>query len=324
MNADAPPMAADGCVLNRVFLARVRPSTFLKGLSAGIGGASAFIGVLTVFFITVSTAAEISLTDDAGRKVELKAPAQRIVTMAPFLTELAFSAGAGDRVVGVSAHSDYPPQARGLPEVGSALAFSIEPIAAMRPDLALVWKDSVRSEDLKRLEAFGVAVFVAQARTLEDVPRLLVAIGRLAGRDPSAAVEGYRATLARLRERHAGRPGLRAFLEIWHAPLTTLAGPHWINEALELCGARNAFRDLPGIAPQVSWEEVYARDPQVIVGAGSARSTAEFRGNWGSRRSLEAVRQGRLVFVEADIIQRPTLRLAEGVAKLCAGLERAR
>jgi iron complex transport system substrate-binding protein len=296
----------------------------LKNLSAGIGATSAAIGVFTAFFITASASAEISLTDDAGRKVELKAPAQRIVTMAPFLTELAFSAGAGDRVVGVSAHSDYPPQARGLPEVGSAVAFSIEPIAAMRPDLALVWKDSVRAEDLKRLEAFGVAVFVAQARTLDDVPRLLAAIGRLAARDPSAAIADYRARLAALRARHAGRPRLRAFLEIWHRPLTTLAGPHWINEALDLCGADNAFRDLPGIAPQVSWEDVYARDPYVVIGAGSAASRGEFRANWRARASLAAVKADRLVFVDADTIQRPTLRLAEGVAQLCAGLERVR
>jgi len=299
-------------------------STFATWLARALTPSSASIGVFTAFLITSTTAAEISLTDDAGRKVELKAPAERIVTMAPFLTELAFSAGAGDRVVGVSAHSDYPPEARGLPEVGSAVAFSIEPIAAMRPDLALVWKDSVRAEDLKRLEAFGVAVFVAQARTLGDVPRLLAAIGRLAGRDPSAAIEGYHATLASLRERHAARPRLRAFLEIWHKPLTTLAGRHWINEALELCGAQNAFRDLPGIAPLVSWEEVYARDPQVIVGAGSAKGTAEFLGNWRSRSSLTAVREGRMVFVDADTIQRPTLRLAEGVAQLCAGLDRVR
>lgn len=323
MNADAAPMAADGYVWGRRS-SRVGPSAFQMRFSAFIGVASAFIGVSTAFGITVSTAAEISLVDDAGRKVELKAPAQRIVTMAPFLTELAFSAGAGDRVVGVSAHSDYPPQARALPEVGTAMAFSIEPIAAMRPDLALVWKDSVRPEDLKRLEALGVAVFVAQARTLDDVPRLLAAIGRLAGRDASAAIEGYRATLARLRARHEGLPRIRAFLEIWHKPLTTLAGAHWINEALELCGARNAFLDLPGIAPQVSWEEVLARDPQVIVGAGSAKNAAEFRGNWRARVSLAAVRQERLVFVDADTIQRPTLRLAEGVAQLCAGLERVR
>jgi iron complex transport system substrate-binding protein len=323
MNADAPPMVAEEMSVLRWSFA-TRLARALADSSAAIGGASAAIGVFTAFLITSSTAAEISLTDDAGRRVELKAPAQRIVTMAPFLTELAFSAGAGDRVVGVSAHSDYPPQARALPEVGSALAFSIEPIAAMRPDLALVWKDSVRTEDLKRLEAFGVAVFVAQARTLDDVPRLLAAIGRLAGRDPSAAIGGYRATLARLRERHAGRPRLRAFLEIWHKPLTTLAGSHWINEALELCGAQNAFRDLPGVAPLVSWEEVYARDPQVIVGAGSARSAAEFRANWRSRAALPAVREGRMVFVDADTIQRPTLRLADGVAQLCAGLDRVR
>lgn len=322
MNADAAQMNVPRGLIVRAHVSTAGNTgpewfTFIRA-------ASAFVCVFMVFFIKSSTAAEISLTDDAGRNVKLEAPAKRIVTMAPFLTELVFSAGAGDRVVGVSAHSDYPPQARGLPEVGSALAFSIEPIAAMRPDLALVWKDSVRTEDLKRLEAFGIAVFVAQARTLDDVPRLLAAIGRLAGRDPSAAIEGYRATLARLRERHAGRPRLRAFLEIWHKPLTTLAGPHWIDEALELCGARNAFRDLPGIAPLVSWEEVLARDPQVIVGAGSAKNAAEFRGNWRPRASLAAVREGRLVFVDADTIQRPTLRLAEGVAQLCAGLERVR
>jgi iron complex transport system substrate-binding protein len=285
---------------------------------------SAFICGLIAFCVTASTAAPISLTDDAGRKVELRAPAKRIVTLAPFLTELAFSAGAGDRVVGVSAHSDYPPEARKLPEVGSAAAFSIEGIAALQPDLALVWKDSVRPEDLQRLASFGIGAFVAQARTLDDVPRLLEALGRLTGGNASDAAAGYRSRLARLRERHARSPRLRAFVEIWHRPLTTLAGAHWINEALELCGADNAFRDLPGIAPLVSWEDVYARDPDVIVGAGSAKSATEFRGNWRARSTLGAVKFDRLVFLDADTIQRPTLRLAEGVAQLCAGLERVR
>ena len=262
--------------------------------------------------------------DDTGRKVELKAPAKRIVALAPFLTELAFSAGAGDRVVGVSAYSDYPPKAKELPQVSSAAGWSIESIAALRPDLALVWKDSVRNEELERLRSFGVAVFVAQARTLEDVPRLMQAIGRLVGADASQAAQAYRAKLARLRESQAGVAPVSVMFEIWHKPLTTIAGPHWINEALELCGARNVFRELPGVAPLVSWEDVYARDPEVIVGAASGLSEGEFLANWRARPTLAAVRTGRLVFIDPDTIQRPTARLAEGVAQLCAGLDRAR
>lgn len=297
---------------------------FFDKLSAAIGEASACIGVLLVCCITPSTAAPISLTDDTGRKVELKSPAKRIVALAPFLTELAFSAGAGDRVVGVSAFSDYPPRARELPQVSSAAGWSIEAIAALHPDLALVWKDSVRPEELERLRSFGIAIFVAQARTLDDVARLMHAIGLLVGSDAARAARAYRDRLALLRAQHAGLAPIPVLLEIWHKPLTTIAGEHWMNEALELCGASNAFKDAPGVAPQLSWEDVYARDPAVIVGAGSGSSEGEFLANWRARPTLAAVRGGRLVFVAPDTLQRPTARLAEGVAQLCAGLDRAR
>lgn len=285
---------------------------------------SVLIGVFALGASHLAGAAPIAVTDDIGRKVELSAPARRIVTLAPFLTELAFAAGAGERVVGVSAHSDFPPDSRARPQVSSAAGFAIEPIMAQRPDLALVWKDSVRADELARLEALGIATFVAQARTLDDVPRLLQAVGRLVGGDASAPVAAYRAKLASLRATYAARPRIAVLLEIWHRPLTTVAGAHWMNEALAVCGASNAFADLPGVAPLVSWEHVYARDPAVIVGAGSAPSAEAFRGNWKARGTLSAVRAHRLVFVHGDLIQRPTPRLAEGVAQLCRGLDEAR
>jgi iron complex transport system substrate-binding protein len=246
------------------------------------------------------------------------------VTLAPFLTELVFSAGAGARMVGASAHSDFPPEARALPRVASAAAFSIEAVAALKPDLVLAWQDSIRSEDVERLRPFGIAVFVAQARRLDDVPRLLDAIGLMVGNDVAHAAGDYRATLARLRRERSGISPLPVLLEIWHRPLTTIAGPHWMNEALELCGGRNAFGDLPGVAPVIPWELVYARDPAAIVGAGSAASAAAFAANWRERSTLPAVKGGRTLFIEADTIQRPTLRLALGVAQLCAGLDRLR
>lgn len=285
---------------------------------------AALAALLMLGLVPAAGAAPVALVDDLGRRVELPAPAQRIVSLAPSLTELAFSAGAGAKLVGVSAHSDYPAAARSLPVVAAAGSVSFEPLLALRPDLVLAWRDSIRADDVQRLERFGIPVFVTQARRLEDIPRLAAAIGRLAGAPAEAPVRDFRERLAALRAVHGGKPRLRAFVEIWHRPLTTIAGPHWINEALEICGAENAFADLPGIAPQVSWEEVYARDPALVVGAGSARDAAQFRAHWQERRTLRAVREGRLAFVEGDLIQRPTLRLAEGVARLCSGIDAAR
>jgi len=286
--------------------------------------ASAFICVFTAFGITPSSAAEISLTDDLGRKVELKQPARRIVTLAPFLTELVYAAGAGARVVGVSAYSDYPAAAKALPQVASAAGNSIESIAALHPDLVLAWKDSIRAEDVERIARLGPQVYVAQARGLADVPRLLGVIGTLAGVDTRALGAAYDARLARLRAQYAGRPEVGVFLEIWSHPLTTISGRHFMNEALAICRARNVFADLAGVAPEVSWEEVYARDPAVVVGVGSAASPAEFRAAWREHATLSAVKSGRLVFIDPDRLQRPTTRTPEGIAELCAALDAVR
>jgi iron complex transport system substrate-binding protein len=270
-------------------------------------------------------AAAVSAVDDLGRKVELKAPARRIVTLAPFLTELIYSAGAGAKLVGASAYSDYPSEARALPQVGSAAGPEIEALAALKPDLVLAWRDSIRVEDVERIERLGIPVYVAQPRRLDQVAGVLEAVGRLAGADATHAAAAYRSRLAELRAAHAGKARVRVFVEVWHRPLTTIAGRHWINEALELCGGENVFGELAAVAPVVSWEELYRRDPRMILGAGSAAGgEAAFRAHWSERATLDAVRAGRLAWLDADTLQRPTLRLADGVARLCEALEAGR
>lgn len=284
----------------------------------------ALVAAFAAICIASSVAAPLAVTDDLGRRVELKQPARRIVALAPFLTELAFSAGVGDRVVGASAFSDYPPPARGLPQVASSAGIAMEPLAALRPDLVLAWTDTTRPEDIARIERFGAAVFVARARRIEDVPRLLEALGRLAQADVAAPAREFRARIAALRDEYASRPRVTALVEVWHQPLTTVGGEHWIDEALGICGARNAFGDLPGVAPQVDLELVYRRDPQAIVGMGRPGEDAPFRARWQQRPALAAVREGHLAYVDADLVQRPTLRLPRGVAQLCEGIDRAR
>ena len=285
---------------------------------------SALIGGFIALCAATSVAASVTVTDDLGRKVELDRPAQRIVALAPFLTELAYSVGAGSRLVGVSAYSDYPPEAKALPQVASALGPEVEALAALRPDLVLAWHDSIRPNDVERIERLGIPVFVARARRLEDPPRLAESISRLAGTDGSPVARAYRERLRAARGAQAGKRRVRLFVEVWHKPLTTIGGTHWINEALDVCGGDNVFSDLEAVAPVVSWEELYKRDPDAIFGTPAPGREGDFKQAWRERGTLRAVGEDRFVFVDADKIQRPTLRLAEGVAELCAALEGAR
>lgn len=268
--------------------------------------------------------AQVSVRDDLGRIVHLKTLPQRIVALAPFLTEIVYALGAGERLVGVSSLSTYPPEATKLPQIATGAAFGVSQLAPLKPDLVLAWRDGTRTQDIEVMNAFGAQVFVAQARTLEDVPRLLNLIGTLTGRDATAVVKAYEGKLEALRRGNAGKPKVAAFVEIWNRPLTTVSGFHFMSEALEICRAENVFKDLDGSAPQVSYDEVYERNPYVIVGAGSATNAEEFRSNWTVRQALAAVKENRLVFVDADSFQRPTPRTPDGIALLCSAIDTVR
>lgn len=285
---------------------------------------SAFIWGYLAFLPASSAAAEISLKDDLGRSVELAGPAQRIVSLAPSLTELVYTAGAGARLVAASEFSDYPPQAKELPRVSSAGTVSLESVAALHPDLVLAWEDGTRREDVDRLASLGIPVYVAHARTFDDVPRLMTTLGTLVGTDTRGAARAYTQRLEGLRRQYASRKPVSVLLEVWHLPLTTIAGRHFMNEALATCGARNVFADLPGVAPVVSWEEVFKRDPDAIVGIESAQSEARFRALWQERSALRAVKEGRLVYLGADRLQRLSARTPEGVAAMCVAIDRVR
>jgi ABC-type Fe3+-hydroxamate transport system substrate-binding protein len=117
---------------------------------------------------------------------------------------------------------------------------------------------------------------------------------------------------------------VRVFLEISHRPLMTVAGAHFMNEALAACGAANVFSGLAEVAPQVSWEELYARNPQAIVGTGPEGGEEAFRRDWAERASLEAVRRGKVAYVASRALGRPSPRVVEGIEALCAAVDRLR
>lgn len=268
-------------------------------------------------------AAPLTLTDDRGVTVRLERPAQRIVTLAPSLTELAFAAGAGSVVVGVAAYSDYPPAAASLPIVASSGGIDVESVLAVKPELVLAWGSGNRPADVTRLETLGVPVLVTEARRLDDVPRILRLIGRAAGTEGSAdaAAGTFEADLAGLRARHRGAREVTVFYQVWERPLRTIGGAHIIDEAIRVCGGRNVFADLKPLAPEVTLESVIAANPDVVLTGGGEGAGVP---SWARQANLRAVEEGHVYGIDAELVERASPRLAQGVAQVCERLGRAR
>jgi iron complex transport system substrate-binding protein len=270
--------------------------------------------------------ASIELADDSGATVSLPAPARRIVSLAPNITELLFAAGGGSRLVGSVEYSDYPEAARRLQRVGSYARLDMETIFALKPDLVIAWQSGNPAGQIEQLRRLGLRVFLAEPKRIADVARSLEQFGKLAGAEASgrAAATAFRDRLAGLAASYSGRPTVRVFYQIWDQPPITINGQQMISDVLRLCGGENIFASLPTLAPTVSVEAVLAADPEAIVASGADASRPAWLDAWKRWPRLTAASRDNLYYVDPDLMQRQTPRVLDGAEKVCAHLESAR
>lgn len=281
---------------------------------------------LLLALASLQAQADIVLRDDAQTEVRLPAPAQRIVSLAPNITELVYAAGAGAKLVGTVDFSDYPAAVKRLPRVGSYARVDVEAIVALKPDLVLAWGSGNPPASLAQLRRLGIPVYVSEPRQLDDVARNLERYAALAGTSTAgdAAAHDFRQRLTALQKQYAARRPVRVFYEVWDEPLMTVNGAQIISKVISLCGGVNVFADLPALAPTVSVEAVLAANPEVIVAGGMGEKNAAWLNPWRQWPQLAATRQGNLFFIDPNLLQRHTPRLLEGAAQLCEKLEQAR
>jgi len=267
--------------------------------------------------------------DDRGKTLRLKAPAARLISIAPHLTEISFAVGAGSKLVAVSEYSDYPPEAGRLPRVGDGARVDIERILKLKPDLVLAWKSGNQAGDIARLERLGIPVWVSEPSRLADIPRLLRDMAVLAG-VPDAGMQAataFESELRGLNIRYGAQTRqqepLRVFYEIWHQPLLTVSSAHMISDAITLCGGRNVFAEVPVLTPAVSMESVLAARPQLVLGGGSANGESDFAARW-RQMPLAALRGIPARYIPPDSIQRQSPRILDGIRAICVFIDGAR
>jgi iron complex transport system substrate-binding protein len=247
---------------------------------------------------------------------------ERIISVAPNLTELLFDAGAGGQLVAVSEYSDYPEAAKSLPRIGDAFRLDYERIVALAPTVAVIWESGTPLEVRARLEDLGVHVVGIPTLKLDDIAVGLETLGAMAGTEEiaRAAAAAFRSQIAALRAQYRDRPKLRVFIQIDDAPLFTVGGGHLISEIVELCGGANVFADATALALPVDLESVLARAPQVILSTDDGNPD-EY---WARFGGLAAVASGSVYRAPADVLARPSPRISVGAAEVCSELDDAR
>lgn len=249
---------------------------------------------------------------------------ERIVTLAPNLTELAFAVGAGDSIVGVSAWSDFPTEASDLPIVGDAFSIDQEQLALLAPDLLLVWESGTPAHTVDKLRQMGYRVAVIRTRGLADISAAMLRIGDLTGREVTAgeAADEFERRLQALRDQYADADPIDVFYQVSARPLYTVNREHYVSELIAICGGSNVFDDLDELAPAVSVEAVVERDPEVMLASTDA-GDGGFDA-WRRWPTMAANRYGNQFLLPADELARATPRLIVAGGDLCLALEQAR
>lgn len=275
--------------------------------------ALALLAVLTV----------AACTDNQTSTTQLET-AQRIVSLAPNLTELVHTIGAGEQLVGVSEWSDFPRRVLDLPVVGNAFSIDHEQLALLAPDLLLVWESGTPAHTVDELRRIGYHVESIRTRGLDDVAVAMLRLGELTGHahEAAAVAANYRQELHSLRERYRDASAIRVFYQVSERPLYTVNREHYVSELIALCGGKNVFADLSKLAPTVDVEAVVDRDPEVMLASTDAGDDAFME--WQRWPNIAANKFGNQYLLPADEIGRATTRLLIAGNAMCLALQQAR
>jgi len=247
------------------------------------------------------------------------APPERIISLAPNMTEILYALGLEEKIVGVTSYCDMPPAAKEKPKVGGMSNPSLEAVVSLRPDLVVLTTDGNRPEFDVRLHSLGIATHVFRARQISDLPTGIRDLGPVLGvtaaaDDLASRIEG---TVAQFRgAAHREAPQKTALFIVWPEP-AIVAGPGTaIDDALQLLGWRNAAGDVETEYPKYSVEEILHRSPHVIlIGKGHPNMREISAGLLKKLEGLEAVREDRIYFT-GDALYRLGPRVVEGIEEL--------
>jgi iron complex transport system substrate-binding protein len=261
-----------------------------------------------------------SVIDPVGRRLQVPADPRRVVALAPSITEIVFALGQQHRLKGVSRFSDYPPEARDFPKVGSYVHLDVERIVALQPDLCIGIKDGNPLTAVRQLEALNIPFFAVDPVDLDTVMDSITAVGDLLGAsDKARSIVGeMRRRILAVRQKTSQvqhKPGV--FFQIGISPIVSVGYATFIHELITMAGGTNVAAGASPY-PRFSREQVISLAPDVLIIASMARATVfeEVKAQWLQWPAIPAVRNQSVHIAPTNIFDRPTPRLVDGLEQM--------
>ncbi len=282
---------------------------------------SLFCALALVLFSGSSAAA--ALVDSLGRKVEVRDHPQRVISLAPSLSEIAASLLESEihRLVGVSEWSDFPAQVKKIQTIGPYHRFSLEKVVALKPDLVLATADGNAKEQVNHLQDLGIPVVVTRQQSLAEIADtvLLVAQALSMNEKGREIAQKYRSELLQFQKKSHSLSSQRVLLQLGDRPLVVAGAASFLNDALLALGAKNVYLESKQAYPHPSLEDALSKNPDQILilslGADSSQDE-QMRSKWLDFKTLRAVQRAQVKLIRSDELLRPTPRIVEGLKKL--------
>ena len=258
------------------------------------------------------------IADDLGRHLKIPEKVERVISLAPNLTENIFAVGAGDRLVGVTTFCNYPEDAQKIQKVGDTLNPNIETIIALKPQIVFVSTASQLETFMKTLESQNITVFVMAPKDLNGVLANLRQLGEIFGMPERTTVllNELQERIIAVDEQVRDKPKTKTFVQISKEPLFTIGKESFITEIIERAGGVSATKDVPTAYPKISKETALSLNPDVII---LSESPDNLEPNDIFKNSA-AVKNKKVFKISADILSRPSPRIVDGLEQIAEAL----
>jgi iron complex transport system substrate-binding protein len=322
--------AVDPSTKSAGLLPVVRVADFVAGYLLGRTGQ--LVPVMLAIILTASCSHKVNqsfgtnptrtIIDEAGRQVELPLRIERIVSLAPNLTEIVYAVGAGDRLVGDTEYCDYPPEAKSVAKIGDTMHPSIERIIALKPQIVLVSTASQLEAFTKQLGEQKIAVYVTNPHTLQEIFWSITTLGNLLGRQERATnvVTDLRRRAASVEAAMKDVKPVKVFYQVSGEPLYTIGRESYLTDLVRRAGGVSVTADVPGAFPRLSDEAALAARPEaIILPTGGSMGSA----NLDVAKSLKnspAALNNRVYKINDDYLSRPGPRLVDGLEAMAHAL----
>ncbi len=287
-----------------------------------------FLILCFLFEASGTEGAPATFVDEVGREVTFSFPPERIISLAPNVTEILFSLGLDKEIVGVSTHSNFPKEAGGKAQVGTYLAPDFERIIALKPDLIIATAVGNTRDAVERLERLGVPAYVIFPKNFDDILTSIGHLGRVVDRQREAEeiVREMTRRKEKVIERTRGLPKPKVFLQIGEAPIVTVGKGSFADDLIRLAGGENIAGREKEMYPRLGMEEILKRAPEVIL-ISSMNPMGDYQKllrEWRHWKMIPAVKNDRIHVIDSDLIDRPSPRIVEGLEEMAGYLHPGR